>query len=535
MNSMIYNPQEEYDNKFKSLHMDNTAKYFDALVDKSGIVAEENRRTVNEYNEVNQKLKRVKKQLNRLRFFRVLMCITLILIPIVIIKISPKIELLKSELEQAHKKIGDLHAIAEWQMTPLNNLFTDRMALEIIEATIPQLSFAPTLTVEQESDMAVNYDFNEHNDMEQSALDILSGNYNGNPFLFENKLIHKMGLEVYHGYKIIRWRDTYRGSDGKIHTRTRTDTLHATLTKPKPFYETQVLLNYCAQSGDELSFSRDATHLDKKSEKEIDRYVKRGERKLKRLTDKAIKENRDFASLSNSDFEVLFDALDRTDEVQFRALFTPLAQTNMVDLIRSQTGYGDDFNFIKQKRTNKIISKHSQGRSMLPSPSLYASYSLDEARENFIRENANYFKAIYFDFAPLWAIPMYQERPTYSLSAIPESPRCYSYKECEALLNMIKPELIVHPRTNTRAILKASFVDSRDNVDEISVCAYSYDVVRRVDYVSVHGGDGRWHKVAVPWDEYIPLERTNRLFVTSAELAQNRSILAERNNLCIFN
>ena len=78
-----------------------------------------------------------------------------------------------------------------------------------------------------------------------------------------------------------------------------------------------------------------------------------------------IKENRDFTSMSNTDFEVLFDALDRTDEVQFRTLFTPLAQTNMVSLIRSQTGYGDDFVFVKANRMNFVATDHSQGRDIV--------------------------------------------------------------------------------------------------------------------------------------------------------------------------
>ena len=151
-----------------------------------------------------------------------------------------------------------------------------------------------------------------------------------------------------------------------------------------------------------------------KSEKEIDRYVKKGEKKLKRKTDQAIKQNKDFMSMSNSDFEVLFDALDRTNEVQFRTLFTPLAQTNMVDIIRSRSGYGDDFNFIKQNRTNRILSQHSQGRAINLLPSVYFSYSFDIIKENFISRNADYFKAVYFDFAPLWAIPIYQERPVHS-------------------------------------------------------------------------------------------------------------------------
>lgn len=535
MNSMIYNPLEEFDGKFKNLHLDNTKKHLEELVRQSGVNVEENRKTVKEYDELKENLSKIKKKFNLWRFLRVLMIITLILIPLVIIKITPKIKALRSEIEQADKKIEELFALAQQQMAPLNSLFTDRDALKIIEATIPMISFAHCFSVEQEANMIINYDFNDHNNGEQSTVDVLAGHYNENPFLFENKLIHRMGVEVYHGYKTIRWTETYRGSDGKTHTRTKTETLHATVTKPKPFYSTQVLLNYCAQGGPELSFTRDATHLERKSEKEIDRYVKKGEKKLKKMTDKAIKQNKDFMSMSNSDFEVLFDALDRTNEVQFRTLFTPLAQTNMVDLIRSQSGYGDDFNFIKQNRTNRIVSQHSQGRVITLLPAAYFSYSFDIIKENFINKNIDYFKAVYFDFAPLWAIPIYQERPVHSLKPIPEYSQKYSYKECEALSNKASAEYVVHPRTKTHAILKSSFVNSKNDIDEICISAYSYDIIPRVDFIPVHGGDGRWHNVPVPWDDYIPLEATNNFFVATSDLAQNHNIIAQRNNLCIFN
>lgn len=535
MNSMIYNPLEEFDNKFKNLHLDNTKKYLEELVQQSGVNVEENRKTVKEYDELKENLSKIKKKFNLWRFLRVLMIITLFLIPLVIIKITPKIKTLRNEIEQADRKIEELFALAQRQMAPLNNSFTDRDALKIIESTIPMISFAPCFSVEQEANMTINYDFNDQNNGEESTIDVLAGHYNENPFLFESKLIHRMGVEVYHGYKTIHWTETYRGSDGKTHTRTKSQTLHATVTKPKPFYSTQVLLNYCAQGGSELSFTRDATHLERKSEKEIDRYVKKGEKKLKKMTDKAIKQNTDFVSMSNSDFEVLFDALDRTNEVQFRTLFTPLAQTNMVDLIRSQSGYGDDFNFIKQNRTNKIVSQHSQGRVIILLPSAYFSYSFDIIKENFIRENVDYFKAVYFDFAPLWAIPIYQERPVHSLQPIPDYSQKYSYKECEALSNKVSAEYVVHPRTKTHAILKSSFVNSQNDVDEIRISAYSYDIIPRVDFIPVHGGDGRWHNVPVPWDDFIPLEATNSFFVAKSELAQSHNVIAQRNNLCIFN
>ncbi len=534
MNSLLYNPLEEYETRLRNLHIENINKFFERTVEKSGVDVEENRKTVSKYNEYKENAANLKKTLNFWRFIRVLMIITVVLIPVVILKTTPKIRTLRNDLETADSKAEELLNIAQNQMKPLNDLFTDRDGLNLIQETLPMLSFDEHFSADKEADMKINYDFSTENDGEESTIDVLSGEYNENPFLFENKVIHTMGTETYHGYKTISWTETYRDSKGYLRTRTKTQKLHASVVKPKPYYSTQVMLSYGSQSGPELSFSRDATHLDRKSEKDVERYVKHGEKKLKRLTDKAIRENDDFTSMSNTDFEVLFDALDRTDEVQFRTLFTPLAQTNMVDLLLSKTGYGDDFNFIKIKRMNKIVSAHSQGRAINLISSIYHSYSFDIIRDSFISRNIEFFRAVYFDFAPVWAIPACQERPVHSLKPIPDYSGLYSLKECEALANVADKQYMVHPDTKTQAILKSSFVRSDNNIDETCITAYSYDIEKRVDVIPVLGGDGRYHNVSVPWDEYMPLTRENNFYVAKQKETESGSIMAIRNDLCMF-
>ena len=535
MDSVIYNPLEEYEKKFKGFHLEIAEKFFNELAERSGINIEENRATVREYEFRSQNLAAIKKKLNRLRAARVFMIISIVLIPLVILKTTPRIKELRSQAEDAGGKVEELLAEAQKQVQPLNNLFTDKDALKLIEETVPLLRFAPCFSAEQEADMRINYDYCTDDENNRSTLDVLSGQYNENPFIFENKFIKTMRNETYHGYKTISWTETYRDSDGKMKTRTRTETLHASVIKPKPFYATKVFLYYGSQGAPELSFSRDATHLELKSEDAIERYVKRGEKRLKKKTDRAIKGGDDFVSMSNYDFEVLFDALDRTDEVQYRTLFTPLAQTNMVDLIRSRSGYGDDFNFFKQKRMNVITTEHSQGGALNLCPSNYVSYSFDVIHNNFIEKNAEYFKSVYFDFAPIWAIPVYQERPVHSLKPIPPVSQMYSQKEYEVLANIIGKEDIAHPDTKTNVIIKSDFIGSKDGADEVRITAYSYNTIPRIDIIPVYGGDGRWHDVEVPWDEYIPLERQSNFFIGDTLSAKNRNVIASRNGLSIFN
>lgn len=534
MEAVIFEPLEAYAGKYAALHAENTRQFFEELVRRSGVDIEQNRETVKQYRAQKEYFASLQKKLNLLRFLRVLFCICVVLIPLVILRTTPKIKQLRVQIAEADARADKLLAEANAQMRPLHSLFSDSDALRLIESTVPHLTFASCFSAKQEADMKINYDFCEPNEREQSTIDVLAGSYNDNPFLFENKLIHSMGVETYHGSKVIHWTETYRDSDGRHRTRSRSQTLHATVTRPKPFYRTQVVLHYCAQAAPDLCFSRDATHLEQKSEKAVEGYIKRGEKKLRRRAEKAVRENDDFTSMANTDFEVLFDALDRTDEVQFRALFTPLAQTNMVELLLSKTGYGDDFHFLKIKRTNRILSNHSQGRPINLTPRDYASYSFDQTRDNFLGKNAEFFKAVYFDFAPLWAIPAYQERPVHSLKPIPDAAQLYAAKECEALANAVDRRYVVHPQTKTQAILKSEFVASSDSVDETCVTAYSYDIARRVELVSVYGEDGHYHDVPVEWDEYLPLEAKNNFLIAADGIAADKAGMASRNGLRIF-
>lgn len=534
MNSMIYDPLREFESKYKNLHEATALKFFDELTKKSGVDIEENRKTVKEYNEYKFRLSNLKKKLNLKRFLRVLMCISLVLIPLVIIKITPQIKALRADIVDADMRIKELFDKANNEMLPLNRLFTDRDAVDITEDVIPLLSFEKCFSTKQEEDMKTNYDFEVPENAEQSTIDVLAGHYNENPFLFEAKIIHTMGEETYHGYKTITWTETYRDSKGHLRTRMRTDTLHASVTKPKPFYITEVVLNYCAQGAPDLSFTRDATNLHKKNEKELARHVKRGERKLRKLNEEALRENDDFTSMSNTEFEVLFDALDRDNEVEFRELFTPLAQTNMVSLISSDKGFGDDFNFIKRKRTNRIYTNHSRGRTINLFPNEYYSYSYDIIKNNFISKNVAFFKNIYFDFAPLFAIPAYQERPVHSLKPIPDYSKKYSYKECETLANLLDRKYVVHPFTKTPAILKASFKGNDGMADQACITAYSYDIDKKIDYISVHGGDGHDHMVPVEWDDYLPLSASHDFFVAENTYAAGHDIIGRHGDICIY-
>jgi hypothetical protein len=61
--------------------------------------------------------------------------------------------------------------------------------------------------------------------------------------------------------------------------------------------------------------------------------------------------------------------------------------------------------------------------------------------------------------------------------------------------------------------MKTRIVNREDGESTKAVAAYGHRGVKRVDYESVYGGDGRWHDVPVPWTEYLPVQRTSNMCI----------------------
>ncbi|GHU47084.1 hypothetical protein FACS1894218_0760 [Bacilli bacterium] len=74
---------------------------------------------------------------------------------------------------------------------------------------------------------------------------------------------------------------------------------------------------------------------------------------------KFFKKDKDMQAMENPEFDKLFPC-KRDDEVQFRTLFSPLAQEEMVKLLKVK----DDYNFYKDKSLNVISSGTFNGINM---------------------------------------------------------------------------------------------------------------------------------------------------------------------------
>lgn len=541
MNEPLLEPLKFYENIGKQLHADSTTEYFNDLLTRSGVSVDANRATVKAYDAEQKKIDAVKRKIFWYKFLRIASIVVIIIgailgiygiavgnwimagislpvavaLLIVILKaLNPIIKKSNEQKEAYQKKANALFEEAMAQMAPLNSLFSSRDTFNLIEKTLPVIKFDNRFSRKKEFTFVENYGFIPTGSEDTSALRVVSGDLFKNPFVFCRRIKHRMGVETYHGTLLISWTEVERDSEGHMHTVRRTQTLHASVTKPKPFYSTDTALFFGSHAAPDLSFSRTPKHSEDLSERQVEKKVKRGKKKLEKKARKALKKGGSFQEMSNAEFEVLFGADDRNNETQFRLMFTPLAQVNTVDLLRSETGFGDDFSFVKSNKLNIIRSEHMQGWRMNTSPTNYYSHSVDIARTKFESFNNAYFKSVFFDLAPLLSIPVYSEEPPTFLADDSALDCNFATFEHESMANSLKDANFAHPDSATQAILKTSLVSSDSEGDTVAVTAFSYSAHSRLDLIPVLGGDGNIHPVPVHWTEYIPVYATSTIKVS---------------------
>lgn len=104
-----------------------------------------------------------------------------------------------------------------------------------------------------------------------------------------------MGKKTYRGSLRISWTTEERNSQENTVTRSHSETLHASVTKPYPEYSTTTRLYYCNETLPNLQFSRVHTHANDASDAALERKIRSGERKPRRLEEESLKRGADFA------------------------------------------------------------------------------------------------------------------------------------------------------------------------------------------------------------------------------------------------
>lgn len=530
----IYDPLDEYVNTFAPRFRQVAKDTFAQLSKEAGVDINANRQTCKQLYKAQGDLKSVKSKLCWTIFLCVVMWggaigggiaiynmydsfesweIVLIAIGIATAllllfwKIQPLIKRLKSERNGLIEKTTKLEKEAWQQMAPLNRLYDWDILTRMMTQTVPKLEFDSYFTTQRLADLQEVYGWDGTFNQERSVIYSHSGLINGNPFVLCRTRKMEMGTKTYYGHKTIYWTTRERGSDGKMHTVRHSETLTASVTAPYPGYYEKTRLIYGNTAAPDLKFYRKQSGLANCEGSLSYRWQRRKLRKKSRdLT------NNDFAMMTNEEFEVAFDTSNRNSNQQYALLFTPLAQANMLKLLKDNSAsYGDDFDFEKNCMINTILPDHIQSIDLDMNPHQYQNFDYDKAEKDFYDINAQYFRAIYFCFAPLLCVPMYQQIRSQENIYGRDMQRHSAFWEHEALANFWGQAHFKHPQCVTDCILKTKKEQTSGDSSSVTVYAYGYRVEQRISYITKWGGDGRTHKVPVYWDEYLPVTGQRRM------------------------
>ena len=539
----LLEPLKLYNYELKYKHQDVVEKFFDGLTTESGVDVEGNALTCSEFYGYIDELKKYNNKLSGQRGLRVLLIISTILsfivgsafiilsamgyvklpifLPIGIFLIllgiffiflnstivAKKVDRIKQKMRELQQKADKCKALAEEQMSALNASFDWGIPAKLLSETTPLIKMDRMFGKERWAHMVENYGMKESNEENVSTIFVQSGTLLDNPFTYERDYVQNMYDKAYTGSITISWTTWSTDSKGNSRPIHHTQTLTATITKPAAKFFLDTALIYANEAAPRLSFSRDKSEANSMSERDLEKFEGKWEKKLHKMAEDKIKTS--FTPLSNAKFEGLFHAFNRDNEVEFRLLFTPLAQKNMIALITSKTPYGDDFKFTKRKMINVIRSDHAQSLNFDGNPYHFKGFDYKKMRNNFIKYNQNYFQGIFYDFAPLLSIPLYQQHRDYDWINSNKYKANNTAYEAEVLANFMDEDIFKPEDCNTHLILKAEFVRKIGKLDIFNIHSYGFHLEPQVEIVNKMGGDGFMHPIPVHWDEYIKVEADN--------------------------
>ena len=555
----VYEPLALYRDQFKAEHANNTAVFFEDLAKRSGVDENANASTVAAITALDAQIAAADSSGSSWRMLRTLVlvlvvgafiglalfilaiispdtkfplridglwaavCATVGAGGIVLIaaKLNPTIQVLNDSLRFLNECREEKMAEALRQLAPLNRLYDWGMIARLIQKTVPRLALDPYFSRARLDELHHSFGWDDSFNHNKSVLFSQSGEIHGNPFVLAETLDYRMRTTTYHGSLTISWKKRQKYKDPKGRTRTRwvtqTQTLQASVDKPKPGYNRKKFLIYGNEAAPGLTFSRTPSNLYGDSGLLNEGGMKHAVAKLEALS-RNFDDDSGYTIMSNRQFDALFNTTNRNHEIQFRVLFTPLAQQQMVNLLCDKTvGFGDDFTFVKDHMVNFVIPSHLEDINISAAPSLFKNYDLTAAREFFNAYSNAYFRALYFGLAPLLTIPIYQQHRSHANIYANVTGRTASFWEYEAIANFHGQNTFRHPKSVTENILKTHSTRNRDGATEVDITAHGFRGKERVDYIPTQGGDGRLHNVRVKWIEYIPVQRTSTLIIRETD------------------
>ena len=504
----LLEPSRLYKLELKQTHHERVCDYFERLTQKAGTDVGANKSTCDRYYAKKDTLKNLQDKLGNMVWLAILfgiLCLVIVGIFLFIYVYKPRKKRIQAEIEKLEKEIAKLNEEAWAQMSSLNELFSDDIPAKLFQESCPLIKMDRNFDIKKYEMLTKKYGMWSSSMENRSVLNLQTGSILGNPFVFFKDKVMNMRPFTYVGTRVVTYTRVVRTKDGS-YTTTVTETLRATVTKPKPEYSNETYLVYGNQAAPHLTFTRGPSQMrGMDDEKKREKYVRHHEDDLRKLAQKQMSKGGNYTPLGNPLFELSFGGLDRNNEVEYRLLFTPLAQKAMIDLLFSNEGFGDDLYMKKDKCINIIESEHMRGRSIFMDIVDFRGFDYEKVKDQFIEFCDYYFKAVFFDFAPLLSIPLYQQMKADEYIFGDSIKSQMTPFEHEMMTNRYNPEDFADPDSCTDIIYHTKFEGQKNGADQVHVIASSFRREEHVDMVPVIAGNGRSYMVPVTWYEYIPV------------------------------
>ena len=552
----LLEPLKYYKSEFAEKFLDKLTKNFEDLLKKSNIDIEANRKSVKEYNDI---IKNKNKNNRKLKFLNVCSCIlflivfylifcdlnfifllkklsaskggiqetalkTVLLSIVIILTLIFNFKYLGKKIKDFKEKNNDLEAELQskreecyLQLYPFIKLLESNIANKITTNIIPNLNIDKNFKIERYAELVKKYGLAEKLKPRFSTKDIISGEILGNPFVIVKSLYNETVDKVYTGSRTVSWTEYYR-ENGETKSHTVSQTLTASIVRPKEFFHENINLIYGNEAAEHLKFTREPKFVHELTPKKLQKHIKNTEKEIRKISERAVKEGKTFLEMGNTEFDALFYALNRNNEVEFRVLFTPTAQKNMIELLKDKD-FGDDFYFDKDEKLN-IISNNKEWTLNI-NKSYYNDFSFDVIKERYFEINKEFFKNFYKLFLPILSIPVYHQHKSQDYIYGNEFGYNYNPYSSEVMANFLGEDIFSHPDTTTSTILKTNTIKTKGDIDLVEVIGNSYKEVSRVEYIPVRADNGRVYDVPVNWVEYVPLTACNKMEIKKLNIKED--------------
>jgi hypothetical protein len=146
-------------------------------------------------------------------------------------------------------------------------------------------------------------------------------------------------------------------------------------------------------------------------------------------------------------------------------------------------------------------------------------FDYEDIKNDFFSFNKQFFRDIYFMFAPVLTIPIYVQS-RYRQPMDERARACLiSFMECESIANThYGQQRFGHPSSKTENILKTHSVFANTEYEINEIIAHGYDTRNRVVIVTVYDHEAGSVPVPVTVIDYLPIQQST--YVTNA-LAKN--------------